>query len=309
MIENILNGKEQSKIVLIQDTIEESGYPLATCCLKSLSSRFDQVHLLCFDISPQTFKKVLPEETLSRCTFHDFSSDPLGWLENGHVSVKSTDFIHSLQKHPTLRNSCSQGQQIAVMLCSITNLLIHRSPSYTCRLLHRLVDTYTSPFSGVTVGQVVCVVHSDLHGEHLLSQLAYIATSVITLQNNSTSNTFMNCHVLHHKTTGKILQINEQFRLSPTYELKDLMVVKPAAVSVTDEHQPDPTANLTFKLNLTDKEKSDRSRQVLPHIKIQNLPQEIKTSCEEGEGGGQIFYEPDDADDFDEEDPDDDLDI
>ena len=26
-------------------------------------------------------------------------------------------------------------------------------------------------------------------------------------------------------------------------------------------------------------------------------------------GGGKIFYQPDDADDFDEEDPDDDLDI
>ena len=29
----------------------------------------------------------------------------------------------------------------------------------------------------------------------------------------------------------------------------------------------------------------------------------------EDSGGGKIFYQPDDADDFDEEDPDDDLDI
>ena len=88
---------------------------------------------------------------LHSCTFHDFSSDPLGWLDNGHLSIKSTDFIHYLQKHPALSNSCSQGQQVAVMLCSLTNLLIHRSPSYTCRLLQRLVDTYTPPFSGKTL--------------------------------------------------------------------------------------------------------------------------------------------------------------
>ena len=36
----------------------------------------------------------------------------------------------------------------------------------------------------------------------------------------------------------------------------------------------------------------------------------ISAQVDEGGGGcGKIFYQPDDADDFDEEDPDDDLDI
>lgn len=307
MIENILNGKEQSKIVLIKDTLEQSAWPLATCYLKSLSNRFDQIHLLCFDIPPKMFKNVLPEETLLHCTFHDFSCDPLGWLDNGHLSVKDTDILSYLQKDPILSNSHSQGQQVAVMLCSLTNLIIHRSPSYTCRLLKRLTDTHTPPFAGVTVGQVVSLVHSDLHSDQLLSHLGFVASSEITLQNSFSSDTTLNCHIRHHRTTGKILQIKEQFRLSPNFELKDVIEQKSAAVHLTtDDNQPDPTANLTFNLNLTDKEKKDRSRQVLPHIKIQNTPQEDETKSG---GGGQIFYEPDDADDFDEEDPDDDLDI
>ena len=60
----------------------------------------------------------------------------------------------------------------------------------------------------------------------------------------------------------------------------------------------DPTANLTFNLRLSEEEKRARSRVILPYLEHQG-----------GKSGPQIFYEADDGDDFDEEDPDDDLDI
>lgn len=59
----------------------------------------------------------------------------------------------------------------------------------------------------------------------------------------------------------------------------------------------DPTANLTFNLNLSAREKVARERVVLPFAK--------KSSA----GQGRIFYEAEDEDDLDEEDPDDDLNI
>lgn len=58
----------------------------------------------------------------------------------------------------------------------------------------------------------------------------------------------------------------------------------------------DPTANLTFNLSLSDKEKTARERVVLPFSKKRP-------------GHGKIIYEAEDEDDFDEEDPDDDLNI
>lgn len=66
--------------------------------------------------------------------------------------------------------------------------------------------------------------------------------------------------------------------------------------------QPDPTANLSFNLRLTDAQKEARERVVLPYMKAQ------EQDGVEVQKMGTIYYEPDD-DDYDEEDPDADLDI
>lgn len=56
----------------------------------------------------------------------------------------------------------------------------------------------------------------------------------------------------------------------------------------------------TFKISLDDKEKQSRDKLVLPY-----LPQKNEGEKKES----RIFYEFDHVDDWDEEDPDDDLDI
>ena len=76
--------------------------------------------------------------------------------------------------------------------------------------------------------------------------------------------------------------------------------------------QPDPTANLTFNLSLTNRQKEDRSALVLPYTQAQRRDGAGLSSGQllaPGSGGGKIFYQPDDADDFDDDDPDDDLDF
>lgn len=65
----------------------------------------------------------------------------------------------------------------------------------------------------------------------------------------------------------------------------------------------DPRDNLTFNLHLTDEEKAMRAETALPYAKTHEEKQQVL------QGTGAIFYEPDDVDDFDDEDPDDDLDI
>ncbi|KAL7752894.1 Elongator complex protein [Sorochytrium milnesiophthora] len=62
----------------------------------------------------------------------------------------------------------------------------------------------------------------------------------------------------------------------------------------------DPAANLSFNLNLTDGQREARAAVVLPYLKAQQQ--------DSGEGG-DIHYHPDEGDDFDDEDPDADLDI
>lgn len=65
------------------------------------------------------------------------------------------------------------------------------------------------------------------------------------------------------------------------------------------EPSVDPESLATFKINFEDEELEARNALKLPYERTSN---EISAS-------GRIIYNPDSDDDFDEEDPDDDLDI
>ncbi|PPR06897.1 hypothetical protein CVT24_011587 [Panaeolus cyanescens] len=65
---------------------------------------------------------------------------------------------------------------------------------------------------------------------------------------------------------------------------------------------PDPTKDLPFNLNLTTSQQESRAQVPLPYVhEGQSLPQP--------DISGAIFYDPDSADDIDDDDPDEDLDI
>ncbi|KAJ2824893.1 Elongator complex protein [Coemansia sp. 'formosensis'] len=61
----------------------------------------------------------------------------------------------------------------------------------------------------------------------------------------------------------------------------------------------DPAANLSFNLNLTDKQRRDKAGVALPYLEARVADV----------SGGEIIYQLDDEDDWDEDDPDDDLEI
>lgn len=69
--------------------------------------------------------------------------------------------------------------------------------------------------------------------------------------------------------------------------------------------QDDITSNLTFNLSLTEEQKQARAQLQLPYL----LNDKIKQTQLDLGKKSQIFYEADEADDLDEEDPDDDLNI
>lgn len=70
--------------------------------------------------------------------------------------------------------------------------------------------------------------------------------------------------------------------------------------------QVDPTQNLTFNLKLTDNERQARSNLKLPYMYHEEKKSDVAVNSV---GEGKVFYQPDEADDFDEDDPDDDLNI
>ena len=136
--------------------------------------------------------------------------------------------------------------------------------------------------------------------------------------------------IFHQKPSGKVVRSCELVRLAPhpprllsavdvaklavkedsrmevtsaeMAEPKSQTATKPPKIAYEDSATTaspsfDPTANLTFNLNLSDREKQAREKVVLPFAK--------KSAA----GQGRIFYEAEDEDDLDEEDPDDDLNI
>ena len=112
----------------------------------------------------------------------------------------------------------------------------------------------------------------------------------------------------HTHTQSEIYRLSQSLTDLSTTDHKGL----PGGTNTTVEtNEPDPTAHLTFDLRLSSKEKEDRSQVVLPYTAVRDGVGVASTVApgHAPKGSGQIYYQPDDVDDFDESDPDDDLDI
>ncbi|KAG0247954.1 hypothetical protein BG011_000693 [Mortierella polycephala] len=172
--------------------------------------------------------------------------------------------------------------------------------------------------------------HPDASKPYASNGLAHIATTLITMKNSETirleqedvrrgvvavkefcylpvhGNAWDSavCEIEHKRKSGKVARETNAYHLdSPT---GDLVVVNVWDVvgdmpdieklDLEESQTADPAANLSFNLNLTEEQRRAKNDTVLPYLKTQ-------------ESTGAIYYEPDAADDFDDDDPDDDLTI
>lgn len=105
----------------------------------------------------------------------------------------------------------------------------------------------------------------------------------------------------------------------------DIMIrEKPKSTKKPTDSAPvvDPDSLATFKINIDDDEQIARNALKLPYERCQSFMSKIKfhfyynvvffrfrRGSDEGPKTSQIFYQPDSDDDFDDEDPDEDLNI
>ncbi|PNF33968.1 hypothetical protein B7P43_G04669 [Cryptotermes secundus] len=154
----------------------------------------------------------------------------------------------------------------------------------------------------LTVSQVICLIHEDtLPDVHVaLPQLCHLATTTVKIGSHTQSSRGNpTASIIHKKQGGKILRQVEYYSIDADNRLKSeiLTLVTPTVAGVNEDENQLPEDLTTFKLSLGQQEKEARSQLVLPYLRINS------------EKGGKVFYQPDAADDWDEEDPDDDLDI
>lgn len=289
MLSDLLSGRHQSPIVLIEDDQTTTGIHLVVAFLHSLVQRCDQVLLLSYEHPPHFFIKTLPAELQCRVQVMDSLHR---WRDTGHVTpLRMLSTLISCIK--------ASGQTLGIIVDAVTTFVQLCEPSTVPMVLRGLAD-YSE--RGNKVQQVIALVHRDVHDETNLAVIRSRLNTIIHLQPPSTPKHMLGCAIQHGEPYKRSTESREDFNISDDFKVKDISPVSKttAMVSTGTDGQVDPAANLTFKLTLRPEEKAAKDQVVLPYTNI---------ASGDGNSTGQIFYVPDDADDFDEEDPDEDLDF
>ncbi|XP_067411863.1 elongator complex protein 5 [Emydura macquarii macquarii] len=291
-------------------------YDSAACEGRSLLKSFaaasarrgESVHVFGFEIPEEGFRAGLDPEVTARLLYHDGFVDPLRW------TGQAGGFGAEEFSGPGVAGRLARGPAgpIAVVLDSLSWILLHWPLPVVCQALGSIPRGAAD--AGLRVTRIVALLHGDLHPPGLVETLCSLAQAVVGLGPapeavGHRGDAPRLASILQRKGSRKVLQKEEYFTVLAGFALKALG--EPAGDAPPDEDPDphsaaDPTANLTFNLRLSDEERQAREGVPLPfHFSTQKKSSLLQAPA----GLGKIYYEPDAADDLDEEDPDDDLDV
>ncbi|XP_061922169.1 elongator complex protein 5 isoform X1 [Entelurus aequoreus] len=290
MLHELIHGTDAGWLLLIQDSCSCSGRRLLWSFIKA-AIRDEVVHVLSFESSEDEMKEGLKGLPFERVHFHDGHSDPLGWTGGG--TAFTVDRFCSEEVTCRVKQS-SQLRPAILVIDSLSWILRHHSTPAVCQTLQQLKR-------GGALRNIVALLHSDLHQLGTAASLCHLATSVITVAAGPNGN---EAKITKRLKSGKVLQDEEIFTIK-----EDLTVIrqsKPSNAVQVQDQETDPTANLTFNLRLSDAERDAKEKLPLPFVFSHQKKAALLNT---GAGRGRITYEPDANDDYDQEDPDDDLDV
>ncbi|KAF9395971.1 hypothetical protein BGX21_009709 [Mortierella sp. AD011] len=279
VLERILTGKETSPFILVKDTLEQSGQILGLELLKKTPS--DKIVVDCY-------------------------SNPLGWTDafqssktpSGASSIFSANLSSMKKVNRTITDIISNTSRII----AIHHEDVPDADSFS--------PDASKPLASNSLAHIATTLIAIKNSEAIRQDQDDLRRGVVTAKEFSYLSVHGNawdsavCEVEHKRKSGKVTRETNAYHLgSPT---GDLIVVNVWDVvgdmpdveklDLEESQTADPAANLSFNLNLTDEQRRAKNETVLPYMKTQ-------------ESTGAIYYEPDAADDFDDDDPDDDLTI
>ncbi|KAG8222075.1 hypothetical protein J437_LFUL000519 [Ladona fulva] len=295
-------------------TLEQGGANLLKAIIQSYVDKKIEVHVACFELPVSSFKDVIRTSPDSVVHYHDFFTDHLGWLEKkSDKEVK--DSLESIEEN--------KSDNFVLVIDSIASLIINFGSGSVYKRLHR----FLMPESKVQ--HVVTLLHKDMIEDFEFDDISHLASTVLRVEPpTERSHGRPLCFVTHKTNKGKVLRevyyfnSHGQFVANLDYNYALYIEIKKNKV----EHYSVDACNklwsepfkesapskpvkpvdvmadvTTFRLTLEDKEKEARSQLVLPYLRNE--------AASENSGGGVIHYVPDEGDDWDEEDPDNDLNI
>ncbi|KAJ8416830.1 hypothetical protein AAFF_G00327080 [Aldrovandia affinis] len=296
MLLDIMQTNEVGGLVIIQDTVDCCGRQLLKGFIHCALKRDEVVHVLGFEVCENEFRGGLDSKFTQGLYFHDGYTDPLGWTECPPLTVHH----FTPQDINTCLSQSEQLKTVTLVVDSLSWILRHHSPAIVCQRLQELRR-------GGALRSVLLLLHSDMHQQGIVGSLCHLATAVILVAPGMSGQHTV-AKTTRRTKSGRVTREEECFSVS-----EDLTITIEAQSSCSgktlpepEEYEADPAANLTFNLRLSEVEREAKEKLSLPFV----FSQEKKSALlHPRPGAGRILYEPDDNDDFDQEDPDDDLDV
>ncbi|XP_070786124.1 elongator complex protein 5 [Enoplosus armatus] len=296
MLPELLQGTDAGGFLIIQDSASYSGRHLLKSFINAALNREEAVHVLGFEVSEEELKDGLKVSPIQRLHLHNAYADPLGWTDHPAFTVHQ----FNLEELAHLVKQTSHPKPATLVIDSLSWILRHIKPPAVCKTLQQLRK-------GGAVRAIIGLLHTDMHQRGTVGSVCHLATSVITVAPGMKGDKAV-AKITKRSKSGKVVQDVEIFSIKD--DLTVIVQGKPSqhVPKQTDpeEQETDPTANLTFNLRLSDTEREAKEKLALPFV----FSKEKKTALlHSGPGSGRILYEPDANDDYDQEDPDDDLDV
>ncbi|XP_049519749.1 elongator complex protein 5-like [Dermacentor silvarum] len=243
MLQSLLSQRGNSGLVLINDTLDQRARLLLDSFTNTYANRGHNVHILGYDREEGTIRKCFPPTTVDRIAIHDAFSAP--------DKCTPSTWVEKFSK---------ENEPFTLIIDSLSTALIY----------HPLDDVYMGLLCLLrkiaSLQMIVALLHTDVHEEHEVGKLCHLATTTLTPYAHDSAST-LGCKILHKKPSGRVVRDDEEFVLKPDLSITDIKKVAQKQDVKPLAQQPDPTANLTFNLRLSEEEKAAKDNLVLPYLK------------------------------------------
>ncbi|XP_037400377.1 elongator complex protein 5 [Pygocentrus nattereri] len=295
MLLEVSEAAQAGGVVIIRDTTSYSGRHLLKYYINCALKREEDVHVLGFEVPEQELRAGLDSNYMHWFHFHNAYIDPLGWTKQSSFTVKQFTTADVTR----LVREIQHAKASILVIDSLSWVIRHHNPVAVCQQLQELKR-------GGSVRMIFGLLHTDLHQQGIVDSICHLASTVISVTSVNHAHHAV-AKTMHRKKSGKVIREEEFFTVKDDLTLSiEKRSGQSGHVQMQPDTKADPTSNLTFNLRLSEVEREAREKVALPFV----FSQEKKSALlKQSQGSGRIIYEPDASDDFDEEDPDDDLDV
>ncbi|XP_015373816.1 PREDICTED: elongator complex protein 5 isoform X2 [Diuraphis noxia] len=243
--------------------------------LISVNRKSYDIHVICYENVVSKYQTLFP--SLSNIQYHDCMYNIMS------LNLSLYETISRIVEKST--------KKIVILIDSLSMYLLYTEFR---KVYKELLDiTSSDKFSSIV--QFVVVIHKDVTEINQIEHLKNICKTHIHVQ--TANNPFiLNLRLEHKRSNGKCVVQKLKGELKSDFTFQLINDLPPQKI---EDDKIIPTNLASFKLDLQDSEKKAKEELILPYTLVQNP----------SSTGGMIHYVPDEADDWDEEDPDDDLEI